>query len=55
MGQKKDLKLIKKVLKKKQDLYTPAELTYLRLQYAMLKESRKAKKLAKKQAKGFKE
>lgn len=53
MGQKKDLKFLKKVLKRKQDLYTPAELTYLRLQYALLKEARKQKKLAKKQNKGF--
>ena len=53
MGQKKDLKLIKKVLRDKRDLYTPAELAYLELQYSMLKLRRKAKKAAKKQSKGF--
>ena len=53
MGQKKDLKLIKKVLKKKRDLYSEAELTYLELQYNMLKLKRKAKKEAEKQSKGF--
>lgn len=53
MGQKKDLKLIKKVLKKKRDLYSEAELTYLELQYNLLKLKRKAKKEAEKQSKGF--
>jgi len=53
MGQKKDMKLIKKVLKDKRDLYTEAELSYLELNYLMMKQNRKAKKLAKKQAKGF--
>lgn len=53
MGQKKDLKMIKKVLKKKRDLYSEAELTYLELQYNMLKLKRKAKKAAEKQSKGF--
>ena len=53
MGQKKDIKLIKKVLNKKRDLYTEAELTYMQLQYNMLKLKRKAKKAAKKQSKGF--
>ena len=54
MGQKKDLKLIKKVLKKKRDLYSTAELAYLELQYNMMNLKRKAKKAAEKANKGFK-
>ena len=53
MGQKKDLKLIKKALKDRRNLYTEEELMYMRYQYELMKAKRKVKKALKKQAKGF--
>lgn len=53
MGQKQDLKLIKKVLEDRRDLYTEEELMYMQYQYNLMKAQRKVKKAIKKQAKGF--
>ena len=54
MGQKQDLKLIKKVLREKRNLYTTEELAYLELQYNIMKLKRKVKKVVEKHSKGFK-
>ena len=52
---KKTIKLVKSVLSdpKKRALYTPAELAYMEVQYERLREQRKARKAARKEAKGF--
>ena len=49
MGQKKDLKLIKKVLKDRRGLYTEEELMDMQYQYQLMKAQRKVKKALKKQ------
>jgi len=53
MGQNNDIKLVKKVLKKKSDQYSQAELTYMRMQLGLLKAQRKAEKQARKKEQGF--
>lgn len=55
MSQKKDIKLLKKLLKddKKRNLYTPEELLYMEKQYVFMKAERKAIKKITKLAKGF--
>ena len=52
---KKTLKLVKSIIKdpKKRALYTPAELAYMEVQYERMKAQRKARKAARKEAKGF--
>ena len=55
MSQKKDIKLLKKILKdpSKQSLYSPEELLYMRKQYALMKLAHKAEKRLTKMTKGF--
>lgn len=53
MGQKKDIKLIKKVLKERRHLYSIEELTYMELMLNKMVLERKLKKANKKAAKGF--
>ena len=55
MSQKKDIKLLKKLLKdnNKRNLYTPEELLYMEKQYVMMKAERKAIKKFTKLSKGF--
>ena len=53
MGIKNTIKLVKKVLKSKSALYSEEELMYMRRQLGHMKEERRARKLLRKQQKGF--
>ena len=55
MSQKKDIKLLKKILKNpvKRELYSREELLYMEKQYALMKLARKAEKRMVKMTKGF--
>lgn len=53
MGQKKTIKLVKKVLNEKSHLYSDAELLYMEKAMDQMILERARKKLNKKQTKGF--
>ena len=55
MGQKKDIKLVKKLLndQRKKKLYSDEELLYMKMWMKMQKKQRAAIKAQQKQSKGF--